>query len=110
MSVYFASKAYVLNFGEALAYELRGTGVSVTTLCPGATATDFFEIAGANYSKMARLRRTMPAATVARLGYRGLEAGRRVVITGMINRILAMAGRYGPRRISLPVTDRLMSE
>ena len=54
MAAYFASKAYVLSLGEALAYELRGTGVTVTTLCPGATATEFFDIAGAEKSIMAR--------------------------------------------------------
>ncbi len=111
MAAYFASKAYVLSLGEALAYELRGTGVSVTTLCPGATATQFFEVAGAENSLMSRrLRRMMPAAAVARLGYRGLAAGRRVVITGMMNRIVALAGRYAPHRLTLPVTDLLMSK
>jgi uncharacterized protein len=110
MAVYFASKAFVLSLGEALAYELRGTGVSVTVLCPGATATNFFAAAGANNSLMARrLRRMMPAEDVARIGYRGLAAGRRVVVTGAINRLMALAGRYAPHRISLPVTDLLMS-
>jgi uncharacterized protein len=111
MAAYFASKAYVLSLGEALAYELRGTGVSVTTLCPGATATAFFAIAGAGNSAMARrFRRMMDPAEVARQGYRGLAAGRRVVITGVMNRIVALAGRYMPHRITLPVTDLLMSE
>jgi uncharacterized protein len=110
MAVYFASKAYVLSLGEALAYELRGTGVSVTVLCPGATATNFFTVAGADNSLMARrLRRMMRAEDVARLGYQGLTAGRRVVITGAINRLMALAGRYAPHRLSLPVTDLLMS-
>jgi uncharacterized protein len=110
MAAYFASKAYVLSLGEALAYELRETGVSVTTLCPGATATNFFAVAGADNSLMARrLRRMMHAEDVARLGYRGLAAGRRVVITGAINRLMALAGRYAPHRISLPVTDLLMA-
>ena len=49
MAVYFATKAYVLSLGEALAHELRGTGVTVTTLCPGATATEFFNVAGATH-------------------------------------------------------------
>jgi short-subunit dehydrogenase len=111
MAAYFASKAYVLSLGEALAYELRGTGVTVTTLCPGATATEFFDVAGAEKSIMARhLRRMMPAAEVARLACRALEAGRRVVITGAMNRITALAGRYAPRPIVLPVTERLMKE
>src|ERR1044071_1060166 len=111
MAAYFASKAYVLSLGEALAYELRGTGVSVTVLCPGATATEFSNVAHADNTFMARrLRRMMPADAVARLGYRGLAAGRRVVITGAMNRMLAMAGRYAPRRLTLPVTDLLMSD
>ena len=110
MAAYFASKAYVLSLGEALAYELRGTGVSVTTLCPGATATQFFAVAGADNSVMARrLRRMMRAEDVARLGYRGLAARRHVVITGAMNRLLALAGRFMPHRITLPVTDLLMS-
>ncbi|HEV8677952.1 MAG TPA: SDR family oxidoreductase [Stellaceae bacterium] len=109
MAAYFASKAYVLSLGEALAYELRGTGVSVTVLCPGATATRFFEVAGADHSLMARrLRRMMRAEDVARLGYRSMARGRRVVVTGMMNRLLALAGRYAPHRITLPVTDLLM--
>jgi short-subunit dehydrogenase len=111
MAAYFASKAYVLSLGEALSYELRRTGVTVTTLCPGATATEFFAIAGADNSKMARrLRRMMRAEDVARLGYRALVAGRRVMITGAMNRVLAFAGRYAPRRLTLPVTDLLMSD
>jgi uncharacterized protein len=111
MAAYFASKAYVLSLGEALAYELRGTGVSVTTLCPGATATNFFAVAGADNSAMARrFRRMMRAEDVARRGYRGMARGRRVVITGLMNRLVALGSRYAPHRITLPVTDLLMSQ
>jgi short-subunit dehydrogenase len=110
MAVYFATKAYVLSLGEALAYELRNTGVTVTTLCPGATATNFFNAAGADHSLMAKkLRRMMRSADVAAIGYRALAAGRRVVITGAVNRIMSLAGRYAPHRLTLPVTDLLMS-
>ncbi|MBV9554567.1 MAG: SDR family oxidoreductase [Alphaproteobacteria bacterium] len=105
MAVYFATKSYVLSLGEALAYELRGTGVTVTTLCPGATATNFFKAAGANENLMP----AMSASEVARVGYRALQAGRRVVITGMMNRILALGGRYGPHWVTLPATAALMS-
>jgi uncharacterized protein len=111
MSAYFASKAYVLSLGEALSYELRGTGVSVTTLCPGATATDFFAIAGTETSIMARhLRRMMRPEDVARFGYRALMAGRRVVVAGAMNRLTALAGRFAPRRLTLPLTELLMRE
>jgi short-subunit dehydrogenase len=106
MAVYFATKAYVLSLGEALAYELRGTGVTVTTLCPGATATEFFKVAGSNE---AVLKPAMTASEVARIGYRALKAGRRVAITGTLNRILAVGGRYGPHSITLPATAALMA-
>ena len=106
MAVYFATKAYVLSLGEALTYELRGTGVSVTTLCPGATATNFFRAAGANEIA---LQPTMSASQVARIGYRALRSGRRVVIAGVLNRILALGGRYAPHSLTLPATAALMS-
>ena len=111
MAVYFAAKAYVLSLGEALAHELRGTGVTVTTLCPGATATDFFKVAGARNAVIARrLNRMMPAERVARIGYRALAAGRRVVIAGTMNRLASFAGRYAPHALTLPVTERLMTD
>lgn len=106
MAVYFATKAYVLSLGEALAHELRRTGVTVTTLCPGATATNFFKAAGANEIRM---QPAMSASEVARIGYRALTAGRRVVITGILNRILALGGRYAPHSLTLPATAALMS-
>lgn len=111
MAAYFATKAYVLSLGEALASELRGTGVTVTTLCPGATATNFFTVAGARNSLMARrLRRMMRAEDVARIGYRALMAGKPVVIAGGMNRLVALGSRYAPHRITLPLTRHLMSE
>jgi short-subunit dehydrogenase len=111
MAVYFATKAYVLSLGEALAEELRGTGVTVTTLCPGPTATNFAQISGSNelpYFNSA-MRHVMSAAEVARLGYHGLKGGRRVVITGFLNRVVALGGRFAPHPISLRVTKALTS-
>jgi hypothetical protein len=111
MAVYFASKSYVLNFGQALAYELAGTGVGVTVLCPGATDTEFFTVAGSQGTAIGRrLRRMMRAEDVANRGYRALVAGRHIVITGALNRVLAAAGRFAPRRIVLPVANMMMAE
>jgi short-subunit dehydrogenase len=90
---------------------LRGTGVTVTTLCPGSTATKFFAVAGAESSPMARrLRHMMPADRVARLGYEGLMAGRRLVVTGTVNRLVAIASRHAPHLLTLPVTERMMAQ
>jgi uncharacterized protein len=106
MAVYFATKAYVLSLGEALAYELRRTGVTVTTLCPGATATNFFKTAGAREIAGQPM---MSAEAVARAGCRAMKAGRRVVITGAINNILAIGARLAPHSITLPAAAALMS-
>jgi len=111
MAVYFATKAYVLSFGEAIAYELRGTGVTVTVLCPGPTATNFAHTAGTSELTFfnSAARQVMSAAAVARIGYRGLRTGRRVVITGAFNKILAAAGKLAPHAISLATANALMS-
>ena len=106
MAVYYASKAYVLSFSEALANELKGTGVTVTTLAPGPTETGFADRAG---TKDARLFQghTMGARKVAEAGYRGLMRGRALVVPGLRNRLLAFAVRLTPRRVVVKITRRL---
>jgi hypothetical protein len=96
MSVYYASKAYVLSFSEALASELCGSGVTVTALCPGSTRTDFHQRAGIIHTKLSRLR-GMDAPTVARIGYDGTMRGLPVVIPGGLNRLLTVLVRMLPR-------------
>ncbi len=96
MAVYYATKAYVLSFSEALANELRGSGVSVTALCPGMTRSGFQQRAGLRPSYLLKAR-MMEADEVARVGYRGLMAGRSVVIPGARNRLLAALVRWLPR-------------
>jgi short-subunit dehydrogenase len=111
MAVYCASKAYVLNLGEAIAYELRRTGVTVTTLCPGPTATEFAKTAKAESSTLFRssLVPVMSAAAVARIGYKALKSGRRVVITGALNTVIAVSGRLSPHGLSMAIGSHLMS-
>ena len=99
MAVYYASKAYVLSLSEALAEETRGTGVTVTALCPGPTETGFQARAGMEESKLVRGKKIMDSATVAREGVRGMLAGEPVVIPGAINRLQAMSPRFLPRRL-----------
>ena len=96
MAVYYASKAYVLSFSEALAEEVRGSGVSVTALCPGPTATGFQKRAAMEESKLVSGRKIMDAATVARVGYAGMLAGKRVVVPGGRDRLLVQATRFLP--------------
>ena len=95
MAVYYATKAYVLSFSEALVEELAGTGVSVTTLCPGATKTNFGSVANVEKTKM--FSNAMNASTVATIGYQGMQQGKRVVITGNANKIGATAAKFLPR-------------
>jgi short-subunit dehydrogenase len=98
MAVYYASKAYVLSFSEALADELRGTGVTVTALCPGPTKTEFQRRAGVEETRLMS-GGIMGAEAVAIAGYRGLMAGKALVIPGTRNRFLAVAVKCLPRSL-----------
>lgn len=98
MAVYYASKAYVLHFSEALAEELRGSGVTVTCLCPGPTRTEFHVRARMEHARMMRKNPfVMDAAAVARAGYAGLKKGKRLVIPGAVNWLVAESVRLTPR-------------
>src|SRR4029077_18507663 len=108
MAVYYASKAYVLSFSEALANELKGTGVSVSVLCPGPTWSGFQKGAGMESSKLFR-RGVMSASDVAGIAYRELMGGKTTIIPGWRNKILAFSVRLGPRKL-LPMMVRLMQE
>jgi len=96
MTVYYASKAYVLSFTEAIAEELRATGVTSTALLPGPTRTEFQSRADMAGSRLIRLGMAN-ARSVAEAGYRGMEAGRVMVIPGISNKALSLVVRLSPR-------------
>ncbi len=99
MAVYYATKAYVLSFTEALANEVAGTGVVVNCLCPGATDTDFQRRAGIEDTRLFKKIGAMKAETVAHDGYRGLMADKTLVISGLRNWLTAESVRFAPRKL-----------
>ena len=105
MAVYYATKAYVLSFSEALHRELAPRGIRVTALCPGPVPTEFQALAGFQGNHAPRVM-TLSAMAVARVGYRGFMAGRRVVVPGFANKLVVSLMRYVPRKIVLAATDR----
>jgi short-subunit dehydrogenase len=108
MAVYYATKAYVLSFSEALENELRGSGVTVTALCPGTTKTDFETRANLGESKLFKSG-VMDVHTVAKAGYDGLMHGKTIVVPGTQNLLLTKAVRFMPRKL-VTSTVRKMQE
>lgn len=99
MGVYFATKAYVLSFTEALAEELRGTGVTATAFCPGAFSSGFQEVAGLAGSRLLQGRRLPSSASMARAALAALDRGQVVAVPGLFNKLGAAAPRLAPRPI-----------
>ncbi len=99
MAVYYATKAYVLSFSEAIADELRGTGVTVTCFCPGPTLTEFQKRAQTENSRLFKQLAPMDAKTVAADGYRALMAGKTLEISGFKNWLVAESVRFAPRKV-----------
>lgn len=98
MATYFASKAYVLSFSEALAEEVRGTGVTITALCPGVTESEFHAVAGLGTTKVGMIKKPS-AASVAEQGYDAMLAGTTVVVTGVFNKVGTLGVRVVPRAL-----------
>ena len=108
MACYYATKAYVLSFSEAISSELTGTGVTVTALCPGPTSTAFTVRARVEQTRVFQAN-MMDSATVALLGYQAMNRGKVVAITGLNNQLLAMSNRFFPRFLVRKVVKRLNS-
>lgn len=100
LAVYYATKAYVLSFGEALSEELRGSGVTVSVLAPGPTTTEFQAVAGLGISRVSSVTPMMSAAAVARIGYNGMKANKVVVVPGPTNKLSTMLIKFMPRAVT----------
>jgi short-subunit dehydrogenase len=105
MAVYYATKAFVLSFSEALHHELKPRGVRVTALCPGPVPTEFQARAGLG-EVADEWPLTRSAEEVAKEGYLGLEQGRRLVVPGFANKLVTAMLRFVPRGLLLPATER----
>lgn len=108
-SVYCASKAFVLYFSEGIREELKGTGVTVTTLCPGATKTSFAKRANIENIKLFR-GKLLNASDVAEKGYRALMDNKSIVVTGIYNKIMTEAVRFIPRNIVTKLGMNMMKK
>ena len=106
MAVYYASKAYVLSFSDAIRDELDGTGVTVTALCPGPTRTRFDARAEVSRNRITGSRMMEPHE-VAQAGYDGMMEGRAVVIPGKVNRLGAAGARLMPRSLAAGIARRI---
>jgi uncharacterized protein len=109
MAIYYATKAFVLSFSEALAEELKESGVTVTALCPGPTATQFSKRAELEKSRLFKggIVPVLDPATVAKIGYEGLIKGQPVVIPGLINKIGVFSVRVAPRKLAAQIAKQL---
>jgi uncharacterized protein len=105
MAVYYATKAYVLSFTEALHHEMKGTGVKVSALCPGPTHSEFSDVADSHSPTLERMK--MPAEPVVRAGLAGLDANKAVVIPGFKNKIGAQASRFLTRAAMRRIIGRI---
>jgi uncharacterized protein len=109
MAVYYASKAYVLSFSQALSEELRGSGVTVTALCPGPTTSGFQERAAMQSSKLIEAN-MMTSRQVAVAGFRGLMRGKDVIVPGLQNKALGILAKYLPTSVALKIVKRAQEQ
>ena len=104
MAVYYATKAYVISFSEAIANELHNSGVTVTCFCPGATYTGFAQRAGTENARLFKQLGAMSAEKVAHDGYRAVMKGRTLAISGAHNWLIAQSTRFAPRKMVTAVS------
>jgi uncharacterized protein len=106
MAVYYATKAYVVSFSEAMHNEVRDYGVTITALCPGPTKTEFDKRAGGTNTKLLKGRNVMDANAVAQIGLAAVRAGKPLVVAGRINAVMAFLTRFAPRQFAASMARR----
>jgi short-subunit dehydrogenase len=109
MATYYATKAFVNSFSEALHSELLGTGVSVTVLCPGPVATEFASVAGFGSNSMFSPGKALTSTAVARAGLRATRAGRRMIVPGLRNKLMLFMERFVPRGLVIRAVKWMQS-
>ncbi|MGZ4112810.1 MAG: SDR family NAD(P)-dependent oxidoreductase [Tumebacillaceae bacterium] len=109
MAVYYATKAFVLSFSEALANEVQAQGITVSAFCPGPTSTGFGERAQLGQSKLFDAG-VMDAASVARIGYAGWLKGQTVIVPGVRNQMLASSVRFMPRKTVVNIVRKIQDK
>lgn len=107
MAIYDATKAYVLTLGEALNHELKKHKVTVTSLCPGGTRTEFFDQAGLKLNPIVNAT-LMTSRTCAEIGLKGMFKGKSIVVPGLLNKITVWFLRHSPRQLLAPIAARVM--
>ena len=107
MSVYAATKSYVIHFSEALANEVQGTGVSVTCFCPTATRSLFWERANAQHSRAYKMMKMMDSATAARIGYRAIKRGKVITLASQQDKFMVFSNRFVPRGLCTRVIGKI---
>ena len=110
MAVYFATKAYVLSFSEAVDNEVRDKGISITVLCPGATESGFQSAASMEENPLVKGKKLPSSKVVAEYGYAAMMKGKTVAIHGTMNYIMANAVRFIPRSIAVKITRKIMGD
>jgi uncharacterized protein len=106
MAVYYATKAYVVSFSEAMHNEVRDYGITITALCPGPTKTEFDKRAGGTNTKLLKGRNVMDANAVSQIGLAAVRAGKPLVIAGRINAVMAFLTRFAPRQFAASMARR----
>jgi short-subunit dehydrogenase len=110
MAVYFATKAFVLSLSEAVGQELKNDNISITTLCPGPTHTNFGDESNMNASDVVKNVKIANPKDVAALGYKSMMKGRSTVIHGNINKLAPFAIRFIPRKWITKLSEKVMRQ